>query len=461
MRPDTSPRPAPSPGAGPATPPADPRAALLKDRNFRWMIGGSALSMLGDQFTLIALPWLVLQMTGDTLVLGTVLALISVPRALFILIGGALVDRHSPKQVLMITKYVNLVLLAALAGLVFAGTLSLWMVYALSLGIGLATAFSIPAGTAMMPSVVARPQLQAANGISLGLRQLTMFLGPLLAGLLIALFGAGDATGAATGTSTHANATGIGMAFALDALSFAVSAWTLSKVQPLAGLAGLSAPAAAPQAVLASVAQGLGHFWRDSELRTCFLYWSAIALFIMGPIHIAIPVLASSSPQLGAAAFGIIVGAHGAGTLLGMVVSGMVVSGMVPRLRFGSLGMTILAFDAIIGALFMPLGLITTVWQGAVLMLVIGLLGGFMQVSVFTWIQHRVPSALLGRAMSLFMFIFMGLAPISAAVTGWVMKSITLTQLFAASGGTLMVLAALAFVLTPMRRVTDAAPAAR
>jgi hypothetical protein len=45
------------------------------------MIGGSALSMLGDQFTLIALPWLVLQMTGDTLVLGTVLALISVPRA--------------------------------------------------------------------------------------------------------------------------------------------------------------------------------------------------------------------------------------------------------------------------------------------------------------------------------------------------------------------------------------------
>jgi hypothetical protein len=84
-----------------------------------------------------------------------------------------------------------------------------------------------------------------------------------------------------------------------------------------------------------------------------------------------------------------------------------------------------------------------------------------MQVSVFTWIQHRVPPALLGRAMSLFMFIFMGLAPISAAVTGWVMKSITLTQLFAASGGTLVALAALAFVLTPMRRVTDAAPATR
>lgn len=150
----------------------------------------------------------------------------------------------------------------------------------------------------------------------------------------------------------------------------------------------------------------------------------------MGPIHIAIPVLASSSPQLGAAAFGIIVGAHGAGTLLGMVVSGM-----VPRLRFGSLGMTILAFDAIIGALFMPLGLITAVARRSA--------DAGHRTARRLHAGGRVhldsapgPPALLGRAMSLFMFIFMGLAPISACVTGWVMKSITLTQLFAASGRT-------------------------
>lgn len=433
-------------------PNADPRAALWRDANFRWLTSGSALTMLGDQFTLIALPWLVLQMTGDTLVLGTVLALMSVPRALFILIGGALVDRYSPKQVLMLTKYINLVLLALLSGLVLTGTLTLWMVYVLSLAIGLSTAFSIPAGTAMMPHVVPCAQLQAANGISLGLRQLTMFLGPLLAGLLIALFGDGSA---GSGADARANATGIGMAFALDALSFGISAWTLAKVRTLAAAAP-AAGTAAPQAVLASVAQGLTHFWRDAELRTCFLYWSAIALFIMGPIHIAVPVLASSTPTLGAAAFGTMLGAHGAGTLAGMVASGM-----FPRLRVGSLGLTILVFDAVIGLLFIPMGMIDATWQGAGLMLAIGLLGGFMQVRVFTWIQQRVPPMLIGRAMSLFMFIFMGLAPISAAVTGWLMKSITLAQLFAASGGALVVLVALAFVLTPLRQVTDAPSAVR
>ena len=74
-------------------PPDTDRAALMRDKNFIWLMAGAIISMLGDQFTLVALPWLVLRMTGDTLVLGTVLALMSLPRALFILIGGAVVDR--------------------------------------------------------------------------------------------------------------------------------------------------------------------------------------------------------------------------------------------------------------------------------------------------------------------------------------------------------------------------------
>lgn len=426
-----------------------PPSPLLREPNFRWLMAGSALSLLGDQFTLIALPWLVLQMTGDTRVLGTVLALVSVPRAVFILLGGALVDRYSPKQVLMCTKYVNLVLLACLSGLVATGHLSLWLVYGLSLAIGLATAFSIPAGTSMLPQVVARPQLQAANGMSLGLRQLTMFVGPLAAGLLMLLFGDGrGSTGAAM-----ANSTGIALAFGLDALSFGLSAWTLAKVRTLAST---PTPQAAPPAMLAAVAEGLAHCWRDRELRSCFLYWAAVAVLIMGPVQIAVPVLASSTGGLGAAAFGSLLGAHGAGTLAGMVLSGL-----LPRWRLRSLGLTILLFDALIGLLFMPMGQITAIWQGAALMLAIGLLGGFMQVRVFTWIQQRVPPALIGRAMSLFMFIFLGLAPVSAAVTGWVLQSISLPTLFMACGASLLVLVALALVLTPVRSIQDGAAAVR
>lgn len=432
-------------------PPKGKPPSLLRDANFCWLTGGSALSMLGDQFTLIAMPWLVLQLTGDTRVLGTVLALISVPRAAFILFGGAVVDRYSPRSVLMLTRILNTLLLGALAALVLTGHTGLQVLYPLALCIGVSTAFSIPAATSITPHVVPRTQLQAANGIGMGLRQMSLFVGPVLAGLLIAGFG--DSSG------ERANTTGIGLAFAFDALTYAVAAWTLGHVHMLADSSPHAAggqPPSAHQGVVRAVWQGLRHFWADAELRAFFLYFAAVAVLIMGPVHIALPVLANTRPELGAAALGTMLGAHGAGTLLGMVASGM-----LPRLRLGTLGTTVLTIDLLIGLMFMPIGHIHAAWQGAMLMLVMGLLGGFMQVSVFTWIQQRVPPALLGRAMSLFMFIFLGLAPTSAAVTGWVMNAFPLQQLFLGCGAALMLMAALALLLSPMRRMVDVAPAQR
>ncbi|WP_420475671.1 MFS transporter [Noviherbaspirillum sp. ST9] len=415
---------------------------LLRDRNFAWLSAGSLISMIGDQFTLIALPWLVLKMTGDPLVLGTVLAVTSIPRALFILVGGALVDRHSPRQVLMLTKVINTVLLAVLAALVFTGRLSLPMVYGLAFAIGLSTAFSIPAATSIMPHVVAREHLQRANGMMMGLRQLSFFLGPLLAGGLIALFG--GKAGAVE------DAQGLGVAFGLDAFSFALSAWTLSRV---AVRPRQDAAPAHPASVWKSVADGLSYCWNNRNLRTCFAYWAAIALFITGPVHVAVPVLAD---HLGdsAAALGLLAGAHGAGTLLGMVVNGL-----RPNLRFGSFGTTLLVIDGVIGFLFMPLGGMAATWQAGLLLLVIGMLSGIVQVKVYTWLQQAAAPALLGRTMALFMFIFLGIAPLSSALTGLLMREITLPQLFAGCGALLVIIVAATFGLTGMRTISDVRPA--
>lgn len=60
------------------------RGAPFRNGNFHWLMSGATISMLGDQFTLIALPWLVIKMTGDMMVLGIVLAVMSVPRALLL-----------------------------------------------------------------------------------------------------------------------------------------------------------------------------------------------------------------------------------------------------------------------------------------------------------------------------------------------------------------------------------------
>ncbi len=427
-----------SPQAAPA---GNARAALWRNPNFRWLMSGAAMSLIGDQFTIVALPWLVLQLTGDTVALGVVLALVGVPRALFILVGGALVDRWSPQRVLMLTKYANTVLLGALAAGVHFGVLSLTGVYVLALGIGLASAFSIPSATSMLPHVLPPAMLGAANGVMMGMRQLSMFLGPLTAGVMIAAFG--------DGSGGVRQAGGIALAFALDALTFAASAWTLAQVVAPSSR-GPGQAHVAPTGIWHSVLEGLRQVWADAQLRVCYFYWAAIALLVMGPLHIAVPVLASSQPQLGAKALGVMLGAHGAGTLLGMVAAGV-----RPGWRIGTLGTSVLLADVAVGLLFIPLGSVTAAWQGGLLMLLVGVLGGFLQVGVFTWMQRRVPPAMVGRATSLFMFIFMGLVPLASAATGFLMRVVPLATVFAGAGALLVLAAAVAWVATPIREVDD------
>jgi MFS family permease len=413
---------------------------LFKDRNFRWYIGNAAISFLGDQFSIIALPWLVLRMTGNALIVGTVLAAISVPRALFMLIGGAVVDWHSPKRVLIVSKYANAFLLGISALLVLTESQAIWMIYVIALGIGLATAFSFPSASSMITHVVDSARLTPANRVLMGLRQLAFFIGPLLAGGLIILFGDGRNT---------ADSTGLGIAFLLDAISFLVSAWMLSRVQVIRAVPAPSSNSRQP--LRQSVLEGLAYCWNHKALRACFLYWPASALFITGPMQVAVPVLADSlAPYAGAAAFGLLMGAHGAGIFFGMIFSGI-----KPKLRIGSLGTTLLLTDAAIGILFIFVGRVNAPWQAAALLFAMGAFAGFMQAAVLTWMQRQVPPSMIGRAMSVFLFIFMGLPPLTAAVSGWVMQTVPLELVFAYGGGLRVLSVMIAFMMPRMRAVSD------
>src|SRR5215510_6401160 len=101
----------------------------LSVRNFRLLWIGEGISLLGDQFYMIALPWLVLQLTQSPLALGTIMALAAIPRALFMLVGGAFVDRFSPRAVMMASNFARLVLVALLAALVLTNTIQIEMLY--------------------------------------------------------------------------------------------------------------------------------------------------------------------------------------------------------------------------------------------------------------------------------------------------------------------------------------------
>ena len=434
--------------------PTSPRGALKDAPNFRWLFWGSIISNLGDQLTIVALPWLVLKLTGSALALGLVVALMGIPRAVFILLGGAMVDRHSPKRVLMISKIVNAVLLGLVSAfvlgvearatwqlgpaltVVMGPRVILTIICGFAFCIGLAQAFGIPSGTAMMPHALPPEHLQAANGMLMGLRQLSMLVGPLLAALLIAVAGEGG--------GVVADARGLAWAFGLDCISFLISAWTLSRV----AMRVTARPEGDKQSVLRSVGACLRMVWDDAALRLCFTYWGIVTLFIGGSMQVALPVLANDTLH-GASTLGVLLGASGAGSLLGMAAA----AAAGKRLRFASFGTMLLLADALSGLLLIPVGSVHTTWLAASLLLVLGVLQGFLQITVYTWIQRRVPTHMIGRTMSIFMFIFMGMAPLSAAATGWLLTVLPLAQLFMGGGALLLAMAAGAWVLTPMRRI--------
>src|SRR6266852_5874381 len=129
-------------------------AGPLSVRNFRLLWIGEGISLLGDQFYMIALPWLVLQLTGSALALGTVMALAGIPRALFMLVGGALVDRFSPRAVMLASNLARLVLVALLSALVLTNHIRLEMLYGFALAFGLADAFYYPGQSAIVPQLL-------------------------------------------------------------------------------------------------------------------------------------------------------------------------------------------------------------------------------------------------------------------------------------------------------------------
>ena len=406
---------------------------LLRNTNFRWLLGGGLVSMLGDQFSMLALPWLVLSLTNDSLSLGIAVALMGAPRAVLILLGGTIADRYSPRRVLLLSKYANAAILLALSGLLMLDQASVALAYAAALALGIASAFGIPAGTAILPQAVPQQTLQTANSLQMGARQLSLLAGPLLAALVLGAHDGGQQTGMAA----------LAAAFAIDALTFLFSAWTLRQVslRPQA--------AAAAQGMWRDMAAGLAMVWCDMALRRCYAYWAVVAFFVMGPLQVALPVLASERLH-GAPALGLLMGAHGAGTLAGMLASSL--GGAWLRGRFGA---TLLAVDAIVAILLMALGQIDTAWQGAALLAVTGLLGGYVQVAIFTWIQRRVAPAMLGRAMALFMGIFLGLAPLSAAATGALLRHLSVGELFCAGGALLLAAAIAAALLTDIARIAS------
>ncbi len=373
--------------------------------------------MLGDQFALIATPWLVLQLTGNPLALGIVLALEGIPRALFMLFGGAFTDRFSPRITMLASDIVRLVLTVLMAGAVITGAIKMWMLYTFGLCFGLVAGFAVPAGNSIVPMLVKEKDLQAGNSIIMGGGQLVGFIGPVVAGILIGRFAE--------------SFFGIGLAFGIDAATFAVSVITLWLISG-GGKLPSATDAVDCESIYAAIAAGLKHVWDDKPMRLIFLVIAAVNFLFVGPILVGVPVLAHQRLAEEAVAFGLLMSGFAGGNL-----GGFLLAGSLRRPTGKTMRLLLIALLAAFGIAMGIIGFVNSTWVDFGLMLLLGLGNGYITIILFTWIQTQTPKTMLGRIMSLLMLSSAGLVPVSQAISGAV-GSWNLILLFVASGGLIL-----------------------
>lgn len=402
----------PSAGAARRLPALQP----LRRSGFRWLLAGSLASWLGDQFYLIALPWLALQMTGSGLTLGTILMVAAIPRALFMLLGGALSDRFPPRMVMMASSGCSALLTGSFFVLSLSGRAELWTLYALAMALGLVDAVFWPASSAVLPRLVPTDELAPANSALNTLGHVVVFAAPPLAGLLVAAFGTQ-------------------LAFAVSSACSVLSVLLLSPMReqrlafPPGGLP--SAPGRSTAGLLHEIGEGLRAVWNDRTLRHLLSFSAVWNMMLSGPLLVGAALLSAERFGGEATAFGALMSAYGMGGMIGSLAAGW--SASVRRK-----GTAILLVGALSGCATVGLGLSPYFLVGFAFVAVMTACEAYMGVIAESWIQARVPPALTGRVMSVAVFVLIGLDPASNALAGLVSRAGASVMLFAAGAGTLL-----------------------
>ncbi|MGZ8563533.1 MAG: MFS transporter, partial [Candidatus Limnocylindria bacterium] len=376
----------------------------LRFRDFRLLFTGETISVVGDYFHFVALAWLTLQLTGSGLALGSVLMVAAIPRAVFMVVGGALSDRWSPRSLMLYSNAVRAVLVGFIAALVLTGQIQLWHLYLMGAAFGLVDALFYPAINSIVPMLVDEEALPPANALLQGSQQLAGLIGPAIAGFVVALVQTGPA-------------------FAVDAVSFAVAATALLFV-----VGGRRPPKASGEehpSLLGSIRAGVGYAWGDPAVRSLLLLTAAFNFAFNGPILVGLPFLADHVLGGGSATFGILLSAFGGGAVVGAVAAGR----RVPRL-----GTIVLTTATGMGVALGLMGVAPNIPTAFAMLGAMGLGAGFLNVHIISWLQGRTAAELRGRVMSIVMLGSIGLAPVSYALAGAIVDFGAVAVMYAVAG---------------------------
>jgi MFS family permease len=360
--------------------------APLRHRDFRILWTGMTISLVGDGIFLIAIAWESYSLWNAPAALSIVGIGMTIPTIAFLLIGGVVSDRRDRRLVMAWADGLRAVAVAVLAALVLMGVLRFWELVVLVAIYGVGTAFFMPAFEAILPELLPKEDLPAANALDQFVRPIAMrLIGPVAGGALVAA--------------------SAGIAFAIDAASFAACL-----VAVLAMPRRANRQVAVQTSSVAALKEGL-RFVRQRVWLWGTLLSAAIAyLVFLGPAEVLLPYLVKNELHASAGTLGLVLAAGGVGAVGGAAFMG---HRGHPRRDVTVMYMTwTIATLAIAGY-----GIANAAWELMLVCLVFNALEAAGTIVWATIKQHHVPGSMLGRVSSLDWLISIGLLPLSFALT--------------------------------------------
>lgn len=385
----------------------------LEERNFRLLWLGQTGSTIGDGLTFVAIAFAVLGIGGDATDIGIVFAAYSLPNVVFLLAGGVWADRLPRNLVMVGSDALRAGVQTVLAILLFSGSAQIWHIILAAALHGTASAFFAPASTGLMPQVVSATRLQQANALMALSRGGAFIVGPAVSGLLIA-------------------ASGPGLVFAIDAVSYILSIVTLAL---------LRIERTAAQAERASFVSELADGWREVRSRNWLLaslLTFAVSNVSLGAFMVLGPVIVDRELG-GAAEWGAILTAGAIGALIGGGVA----------LRWRPARPLVIAFGVMLLTVSRVLALVPPF---PVVVIAVASMASLAAISIAntlweTVLQQRIPQSALSRVSSYDWMVSLVFQPLAFALVGPLAGAIgEMPTLFlaaalgiAANGGVLLV----------------------
>ncbi|HKV43572.1 MAG TPA: MFS transporter, partial [bacterium] len=360
--------------------------AALRHRNYRLFFTGQLISLVGTWMQRIAQAWLVLQITNSPFLLGVIGALQWLPVLCLALIGGAVADRVSKRNLLVVTQTVQMLQAFILGALIATGAVRFWHVAILATALGTSQAFDMPSRQAFIFEMVEGTDMMNAVALNSTIVNVARLIGPAIAGAAIAWVG-------------------MSWAFFVNGLSFipVILALLMMRVRPARAVSVAAG-------VMAHVREGIDYLVRTPVALQVIVLLAFESIFVMN-FTILTTVFAKDVLHMRAAAFGLLMSAQGAGALVGAItVASLAYLGPRPAVLFG--GALALTLSSIV---------LSTVRHFAPAAVVLGIAGASMVMftaTVNTTLQLNTPDRLRGRVMAVYSLMMGGMTPVGSLVTG-------------------------------------------